>query len=130
MKTHFLFPNQFKIIGWFLFVPSVIITILISSFGVNIDEYLNVTVFAVYANEFISDDVFLKFIKNSIVDELLTLSMIIGGILIDGLSRIDWAFITDLPSRKAEKSGIWTPLMGSVWILVLTAIMTDSRSCD
>lgn len=55
---------------------------------------------------------------------LLLLVVFIGGILIDGLSRIDWAFITDLPSRKAEKSGIWTPLMGSIWILVLTAIIS------
>ncbi|NCT16710.1 MAG: phosphate ABC transporter, permease protein PstA [Flavobacteriaceae bacterium CG2_30_34_30] len=55
---------------------------------------------------------------------LVLLIIFIGGILIDGLSRIDWAFITDLPSRKAEKSGIWTPLMGSVWILVLTAIIS------
>jgi phosphate transport system permease protein len=55
---------------------------------------------------------------------LVLLVVFIGGILIDGLSRIDWAFITDLPSRKAEKSGIWTPLMGSVWILVLTAIIS------
>ena len=55
---------------------------------------------------------------------LVMLVIFIGGILIDGLSRIDWAFITDLPSRKAEKSGIWTPLMGSIWILVLTAIIS------
>jgi phosphate transport system permease protein len=55
---------------------------------------------------------------------LVLLVIFIGGILIDGLSRIDWAFITDLPSRKAEKSGIWTPLMGSVWILILTAIIS------
>ncbi|MBE0423166.1 MAG: phosphate ABC transporter permease PstA [Lutibacter sp.] len=55
---------------------------------------------------------------------LVLLVIFIGGILIDGLSRIDWAFITDLPSRKPEKSGIWTPLMGSVWILVLTAIIS------
>ncbi|OGS73732.1 MAG: phosphate ABC transporter, permease protein PstA [Flavobacteria bacterium RIFCSPLOWO2_12_FULL_35_11] len=55
---------------------------------------------------------------------LVLLVVFIGGILIDGLSRIDWAFITDLPSRKAEKSGIWTPLMGSIWILVLTAIIS------
>lgn len=55
---------------------------------------------------------------------LLLLIIFIGGILIDGLSRIDWAFITDLPSRKAEKSGIWTPLMGSVWILILTTIIS------
>ncbi|HSQ47589.1 MAG TPA: phosphate ABC transporter permease PstA [Lutibacter sp.] len=55
---------------------------------------------------------------------LVLLVIFIGGILIDGLSRIDWAFITDLPSRKAEKAGIWTPLMGSVWILFLTAIIS------
>jgi len=55
---------------------------------------------------------------------LVLLVIFIGGILVDGLSRIDWAFITDLPSRKPEKSGIWTPLMGSVWILVLTAIIS------
>ncbi|MDO9038709.1 MAG: phosphate ABC transporter permease PstA [Lutibacter sp.] len=55
---------------------------------------------------------------------LVMLVIFIGGILVDGLSRIDWAFITDLPSRKAEKSGIWTPLMGSVWVLVLTAIIS------
>jgi len=55
---------------------------------------------------------------------LVLLVIFIGGILIDGLSRIDWAFITDLPSRKPEKSGIWTPLMGSVWIMVLTAIIS------
>ncbi|KUO65273.1 MAG: phosphate ABC transporter permease [Lutibacter sp. BRH_c52] len=55
---------------------------------------------------------------------LVLLVVFIGGILVDGLSRIDWAFITDLPSRKAEKSGIWTPLMGSVWVLILTAIIS------
>ncbi|NEW79220.1 MAG: phosphate ABC transporter permease PstA [Gelidibacter sp.] len=55
---------------------------------------------------------------------LVLLVIFIGGILVDGLSRIDWAFITDLPSRKPEKSGIWTPLMGSIWILVLTAIIS------
>ena len=55
---------------------------------------------------------------------LVLLVIFIGGILVDGLSRIDWAFITDLPSRKAEKSGIWTPLMGSVWVLILTALIS------
>jgi phosphate transport system permease protein len=55
---------------------------------------------------------------------LVLLVVFIGGILIDGLGRIDWGFITDLPSRKSEKSGIWTPLMGSIWILILTAIIS------
>jgi phosphate transport system permease protein len=54
---------------------------------------------------------------------LIILVIFIGDILIDGIRRIDWAFITDLPSRKAEKSGIYTALMGSIWILILTTII-------
>ncbi|WP_372745388.1 phosphate ABC transporter permease PstA [Lutibacter sp.] len=54
---------------------------------------------------------------------LVLLVVFIGDILIDGISRIDWSFITDLPSRKAEKSGIYTALMGSIWILILTTII-------
>jgi len=54
---------------------------------------------------------------------LVLLSVFIGDILIDGLRRIDWDFITSLPSRKPEKSGIYTALMGSIWILLLTTII-------
>jgi len=54
---------------------------------------------------------------------LILLVVFIGDIFIDGIQRIDWGFITDLPSRKAEKSGIYTALMGSIWILLLTTII-------
>ena len=54
---------------------------------------------------------------------LLLLVVFIGDILIDGLRRIDWSFITNLPSRKPEKSGIYTALMGSIWILLFTTII-------
>lgn len=54
---------------------------------------------------------------------LILLTIFIGSILIDGIQRIDWDFITNLPSRKAERAGIFTALMGSVWILVLTSII-------
>lgn len=39
-----------------------------------------------------------------------------------GLPRIDWQFFTSFASRKAEESGILAPLMGTVWLFVLTAI--------
>jgi phosphate transport system permease protein len=54
---------------------------------------------------------------------LVILFFFIGDILIDGIQRIDWSFITDLPSRKAEKAGIYTALMGSIWILLLTTLI-------
>ncbi|MCB0493290.1 MAG: phosphate ABC transporter permease PstA [Cyclobacteriaceae bacterium] len=54
---------------------------------------------------------------------LLMLVIFIGNILIDGLQRIDWDFLTNLPSRKAEKSGILTAWTGTAWILALTAMI-------
>lgn len=54
---------------------------------------------------------------------LILLAIFIGNIFIDGVMRIDWEFITNLPSRKAEKSGIYTALMGSIWVLILTTII-------
>ncbi len=55
---------------------------------------------------------------------LVLLAIFIGSIFLDGLQRIDWSFITDLPSRFAEKGGIYTALMGSLWILVLTMFIS------
>lgn len=55
---------------------------------------------------------------------LLMLVIFIGNILIDGLHRIDWDFLTNLPSRKAEKSGILTAWAGTAWILGLTAMIS------
>lgn len=54
---------------------------------------------------------------------LVLLAIFIGSILVDGIQRIDWDFITNLPSRKADRAGIYTALMGSVWVLVLTTII-------
>ena len=54
---------------------------------------------------------------------LILLAIFIGDILIDGIMRIDWNFITNLPSRKPEKAGIYTALMGSIWILLLTTLI-------
>ncbi len=54
---------------------------------------------------------------------LVLLAVFIGNIFIDGVMRIDWEFVMNLPSRKAEKSGIYTALMGSIWVLLLTTLI-------
>ncbi len=54
---------------------------------------------------------------------LALLALFIGDILIDGFHRIDWDFLTNLPSRRAEKAGILTAWTGTAWILGLTSII-------
>ena len=86
MKTHFLFPNQFKNIGWLLFVLSVLGTLFFSIFNKSTDDYLNITVFSIYQDSIGEIPGFFKFIKNGIVDEILTVGIIVGGILV-GFSK-------------------------------------------
>ena len=55
---------------------------------------------------------------------VILLLIFLVNILIDGLSRIDADFITSLPSRKAEKAGILTAWTGSLWIMIMTALIS------
>lgn len=54
---------------------------------------------------------------------LIVLAVLLYDILSKGLTRIDWDFITNLPSRRASRAGIYTALLGMVWILVLTVLI-------
>ena len=51
---------------------------------------------------------------------LFVLAWLLVTVLADGLGRIDWDFLTGLPSRRAEGAGLWPALMGSLWLIVLT----------
>ncbi|MGE0566454.1 MAG: phosphate ABC transporter permease PstA [Bacteroidia bacterium] len=54
---------------------------------------------------------------------LIVLVVFLFNIVSEGISRINWQFITSLPSRLPQKAGILTALVGTVWILLLTAII-------
>lgn len=54
---------------------------------------------------------------------LVLLVIFISDIIIEGVTRIDADFITNLPSMFHEKAGIYPALMGSLWILFLTALI-------
>lgn len=55
---------------------------------------------------------------------LILLGIFIYNILQVGLQRLDWSFISSLPSRFPEKAGIYVALVGTFWILVLTIIFS------
>lgn len=54
---------------------------------------------------------------------LIVLGIFLVDILIEGLNRIDWDFLTSLPSRRASRAGILTAWAGTIWILILTTII-------
>src|SRR3972149_3631080 len=54
---------------------------------------------------------------------LAILAVLIIDILIDGAGRLGWQFFTSYPSRKPEAAGILSAWIGTVWIMVLTALL-------
>ncbi|MDQ3536530.1 MAG: phosphate ABC transporter permease PstA [Bacteroidota bacterium] len=72
----------------------------------------------------IKDSIFKYFGIFCTLFTLLILAVFIGDIVIKGIQRIDWDFLSSLPSRRAEKAGILTAMTGTAWILILTAIIS------
>ncbi|WP_299822500.1 phosphate ABC transporter permease PstA [uncultured Pontibacter sp.] len=54
---------------------------------------------------------------------LVVLAIFLFDIVIEGVKRIDWDFLTSLPSRRASRAGILTAWVGTLWILVLTTLI-------
>ena len=51
------------------------------------------------------------------------LGVLLGDVIIDGAGRIDWDFIQGFPSRRAAMAGIWPALIGSIYLITLTALL-------
>ncbi|MCF6181548.1 phosphate ABC transporter permease PstA [Lutibacter sp.] len=51
------------------------------------------------------------------------LAILLYKIVHAGYTRINWEFLTSLPSRKPEKAGIYTAIIGTLDLMVLTIII-------
>ncbi len=54
---------------------------------------------------------------------LLILMALIVNVALDGAGRLNWSFLTSYPSRFAHKAGILSSLVGSFYLIVLTAVL-------
>ena len=54
---------------------------------------------------------------------LASLGALIWDIVADGAGRLSWNFITSFPSRRASQAGIWHALIGSIFVIVVTALI-------
>jgi phosphate transport system permease protein len=54
---------------------------------------------------------------------LVVLAALVIDVLVDGLPRLSWEFLASFPSRRPEQAGILSALVGSLWLLFLTALI-------
>ncbi len=52
------------------------------------------------------------------------LVLLLFNVFKDGFGRLDWSFITSYPSRKAENAGIIPGLVGTLLMVLLTAVIS------
>ena len=54
---------------------------------------------------------------------VVVLILLLYSVVRDAIGWFDWDFITSMPSRKAERAGILSALVGSGWTIGLTALL-------
>ena len=59
----------------------------------------------------------------TLVVALAALATLVWDILSDGAGRLSWTFLTTFPSRHAADAGVFHALMGSIWVIGLTAAL-------
>jgi phosphate transport system permease protein len=52
-----------------------------------------------------------------------TLAALLLDVINDGGSRLSWQFLTSFPSRRASAAGLFSALVGSIYLIILTTII-------
>jgi phosphate transport system permease protein len=55
---------------------------------------------------------------------LVVLAVLLIDIAVDGLPRLSWGFITSFPSSFPENAGVYPALLGSLFLLLLIALLS------
>ncbi|MDY8136318.1 hypothetical protein [Aquimarina sp. 2201CG5-10] len=119
----YLLSNKFKKPGWFLFIIGIILGVihLIDDFESDLLTTKVISLF--HKNTFFgSEDGVIRILENSIVDELITLMIIIGGLLVSlSKEKIEDEFITQI----RLDSFVWAILVNYLILLFATIFIYD-----
>lgn len=71
-----------------------------------------------------TDSIFKAMALLSVIVSLVVLVILLLDVFIDGLPVIDWQFLTSFPSRRPAQAGLVSALVGTVWVMILVALVT------
>jgi phosphate transport system permease protein len=73
-------------------------------------------------NRVFKDRIFHFILALSILFSVSMLILLIQSIVVKGIGYLDWQFITSMPSRFPQKAGLFSALIGSIYVIVLTIL--------
>ncbi|ELR98482.1 phosphate ABC transporter permease PstA [Gloeocapsa sp. PCC 73106] len=73
---------------------------------------------------YLLDRVFANATWLAVAIALIILAVLVIDVFFDGLPRLDWKLITQFPSRRPAEAGLKSALVGTIWLMVLTSLIT------
>jgi len=55
---------------------------------------------------------------------LVVLAVLLIDVFVDGISNLDWSFLRNYPSRKPEQAGFLSAWVGTIWLMLITAVIS------
>lgn len=85
MSGKLLLPNKFKMIGWWLFIPAIILGVILSFTGFDV-SWLPAKVFAIFNDDVFMKNQFFSFIQIDITNTVAGVLFIVGAVFV-GFSK-------------------------------------------
>jgi hypothetical protein len=121
MKTNYLLSHKYKTIGWILFIIGLASGIFSYIYEMT-DEILVTKVFSIYNDPILGKPGFFKIIENGILDELISLLIIVGGlIIVFSKEKVEDEFIYKLRTDSL----VWAIIFNYVVLLFTILFVYD-----
>lgn len=76
------------------------------------------------SRRFAIDRIFQIACWTAVIIGILALVVLLVDVTIDGFSRLDWTLLSEFPSRRASRAGLKSALVGTIWLMIVTAMFT------
>ena len=70
------------------------------------------------------DKVFASLSWMAVGISILVVIVLLTDVVIDGTPRLDWTLVSEFPSRRPGEAGLKSALIGTIWLMSITAIIT------
>lgn len=113
MKLKLLLPNKYKIVGWFILIPAIILGIILMFTDFE-GLPLNLKAFAIINNQILEKNHFFTFINTNITNTVAGILFIIGALLVTfSKEKNEDEFIANL----RHSSLLWSVLINYILLL-------------
>ncbi|UMB53469.1 hypothetical protein MHL31_13405 [Lutibacter sp. A80] len=125
MKSRFLFSHKYKPLGWILFLVGIILGVILTLNEFEFPKW-EMSVFPLFSEEkgFLTSNPIFQWSNNNIADELASILLIIGGILVSFSKTKDE---DEYISKIRMESLIWATYVNYI-VLILTILFVFDLS--